>query len=89
MEIAASFLRMSKPMAAICRGPQLLVSAGLPSGRRATCHRSVRQELKQAGAVYRDAEVVADGNLITSRYPADLPAFMREVIMDAQSSALS
>lgn len=80
LEIAASFMRTNKPVAAICHGPQLLISAGLLKNRRATCYQSVAPELKQAGAAYQDAEVVVDGNLITSRKPADLPAFMREIM---------
>lgn len=80
LQIAASFCRASKPVAAICHGRQLLVSAGLLRNRRATCHQSVAPELKLAGAVYQDAEVVVDGNLITSRKPGDLPAFMREIM---------
>jgi len=86
VEIAASFLRTNKPVAAICHGPQLLVSAGLLRNRRATCYQSVAPELKQAGAVYQDAEVVVDGNLITSRKPADLPAFMREIMKMLQTT---
>ncbi len=80
LEITASFFRTNKPVAAICHGPQLLVSAGLLADRRATGYQSVVPELKQAGAVYQDAEVVVDGNLITSRKPGDLPAFMREIM---------
>jgi protease I len=49
-------------------------------GRRATCAPSVAEELQQAGAEYEDREVVVDGNLVTSRRPADLPAFMREIV---------
>lgn len=49
-------------------------------GRRATCYHSVAEELKEAGALYEDSEVVVDGNLVTSRQPSDLPAFMRETI---------
>jgi protease I len=49
-------------------------------GRRATCAPSVAEELKQAGALYEDQEVVVDGKLVTSRQPADLPAFMREML---------
>jgi protease I len=86
LEIAASFLRTNKPVAAICHGPQLLVSAGLLRNRRATCYQSVAPELKQAGAVYHDTEVVVDGNLITSRKPADLPAFMREIMKMIRSA---
>ena len=80
LEIARSFFARSKPDAAICHGPQILISAGLMQGRRATCYRSVADELKKAGALYDDQEVVVDANLVTSREPADLPAFMRETM---------
>ena len=80
LEIARNFFAHSKPVAAICHGPQILVSAGLLRGRRATCYTSVADELKQAGALYEDREVVVDANLVTSRQPADLPAFMRETM---------
>jgi protease I len=80
LEIARSFFAGSKPVAAICHGPQTLISAGLLKGRHATCYSSVADELKEAGALYEDREVVVDGNLVTSRKPADLPAFMREIM---------
>lgn len=67
-------------MAAICHGPQTLISAGLMKGRHAICYSSVAPEMKKAGALYEDREVMVDGNLITSRQPSDLPAFMREII---------
>jgi len=80
LEIARSFFAHVKPVAAICHGPQILISAGLLMGRRATCYLSVADELKEAGTLYEDREVVVDGNLVTSRQPADLPAFMRETM---------
>jgi protease I len=80
LEIARSFFACNKPVAAICHGPQILISAGPMQGRRATCYRSVADELKEAGALYEDREVVVDANLVTSRQPADLPAFMRETM---------
>jgi len=80
LEIARSFFAQNKPVAAICHGPQILISAGLLQGRRATCYRSVAAELKEAGAFYEDREVVVDANLVTSRQPTDLPAFMRETM---------
>jgi protease I len=80
LEIARSFFAAGKPVTAICHGPQILISAGLLQGRRATCYRSVADELKEAGALYEDREVVVDANLVTSRQPADLPAFMRETM---------
>lgn len=77
--IARHFLQADKPVAAICHGPQLLIATGLMVGRTATCYRAVRQELEAAGVNYLDREVVVDANLITSRQPADIPAFMRAI----------
>jgi protease I len=78
--VALAFMQWGKPVAAICHGPQILITAGVMQGRRATCAPSVAEELQQAGAEYEDSEVVVDGNLVTSRKPADLPAFMREIV---------
>lgn len=80
LEIARHFFQKNKPVAAICHGPQTLISAGLLKGRHATCYKTVAPEMEEAGALYEDKEVVVDGNLITSRQPADLPAFMREMM---------
>jgi protease I len=80
LEICRSFFAHNKPVAAICHGPQTLISAGLLKGRRATCYQSVGEEMREAGALYEDSEVVVDGNLITSRQPSDIPAFMREIM---------
>lgn len=78
--IARAFFGADKPVGAICHGPQILVSAGLLNGRRATCYRTVAEELRAAGAEYQDSEVVVDGRLVTARQPGDLPAFMRELV---------
>jgi protease I len=80
LEIARIFFAGSKTVAAICHGPQILISAGLLKGRHATCYMAVADELKEAGGLYEDREVVVDANLITSRKPSDLPAFMREAM---------
>lgn len=80
LEIARHFFLKNKPVSAICHGPQTLITAGLLKGRHATCYKSVAEEMKNAGAVYEDKEVVVDGNLVTSRQPSDLPAFMRETL---------
>ncbi len=80
LKIVKHFFDKDKPVFAICHGPQILISAGLLKGRHATCYRSVAPELKEAGAIYEDKEVVVDGNLVTSRQPSDLPAFLREAI---------
>ena len=68
------------PIASICHGGSLLVSANVVRGRKVTSFHSIEIDLINAGARYIDREVVVDGNLITSRTPDDLPAFMREVI---------
>ena len=80
IRIAQDFFRRNKPVAAICHGPQILITAGVLKGRRATCYHSVAAELEESGALYEDREVVVDGNLVTSRQPSDLPAFMREIV---------
>ena len=80
IDIVNDFASSGIPMAAICHGPQILVTARLLRGKRATCYTTVADELREAGALYEDAPVVVDGNLVTSRIPADLPDFMREVM---------
>ncbi len=85
IEIAKHFFEKNKTIAAICHGPQILISAGFLKGRHATCYRSVAKEMRESGAIYEDKEVVVDGNLITSRQPSDLPYFMREVIKKIKS----
>ncbi len=80
LDIARHFFAANRPVGAICHGPQILVSAGLLHGRRATCYHTVAAELQEAGALYEDSDVVVDERLVTSRQPADLPAFMREMM---------
>lgn len=67
-----------KPVAAICHGPWLLVDAGVLKGRKATSFFAIKNDVANAGATWSDAEVMVDGNLVTSRKPDDLPAFCRE-----------
>jgi len=71
---------LGKVIAAICHGPQLLISADIVRGRRVTSWPSVAVDLRNAGAEWVDAPVVQDGNLITSRKPADLPRFNKAII---------
>lgn len=80
LELSRHFFRENKPVAAICHGVQTLISAGLVENRKATCYIGIRDDLKIAGALYRDEEVVVDGNLVTSRHPGDLYAFGRELV---------
>lgn len=81
-DIARSFFARNKPVGAICHGPYTLISAGLVKGRRLTSywHDGVPEEIRKGGGVWQDKDVVVDGNLVSSRWPADLPAFMREVM---------
>jgi protease I len=71
---------LGKVVAAICHGPQLLISAEIVRGRRITSWPSVAVDLRNAGADWIDAPVVQDRNLITSRKPADLPRFNKAII---------
>ncbi|MFQ5945394.1 MAG: type 1 glutamine amidotransferase domain-containing protein [Anaerolineae bacterium] len=80
VDLVRSADQQGKLVAAICHAPWLLISAEIVSGRRATCYFSIKDDLVNAGATYLDQEVVVDGNLITSRRPADLPAFCRAII---------
>jgi len=69
-----------KVIAAICEGLQMLIEADVVRGKRATCWKSVTTDLKNAGATFIDASVVVDGNIVTSRFPADLTKFCQEAI---------
>jgi protease I len=82
LAITRSFFAKGKAVASICHGPWTLADAGVVKGRHVTSywHDGVPEDLKQAGAIYEDASVVVDGNLVTSRWPPDLPDFMREVM---------
>ncbi len=79
LEIVRQFDAKGKPIAAICHGPQILISAGIMKGRTATSYPQVAKELKEAGASYLDEPVVVDKNLITSRMPKDLAKFMQAI----------
>jgi protease I len=71
---------LGKLIAAVCHGPQLLISAGIVNGRRLTSWPSVAVDLKNAGAIWVDEPVVRDGNIITSRRPSDLSVFNNAII---------
>jgi protease I len=76
-QIVRQAMEGGKPLAVICHGPWLLVSAGLTEGRRLTSYHSLADDVRNAGGTWVDEEVVVDGNLITSRDPDDLPAFIK------------
>lgn len=74
------FFSAGKPVAAICHGPQTLISAGVVNGRKMTSYPSIKQDMINAGVNWVDEEVVVDQGLVTSRSPKDLPAFNRKMI---------
>jgi protease I len=73
-----AFMDADKPVFAICHGPQLLITARLVRGRKMTAWKTIQDDLAQVGANVGDLEVVVDKNLVTSRQPSDIPAFIRE-----------
>ena len=80
IELVRKAYELGKVVATICHGPQLLISANIVRGRKLTSWPSIAVDLENAGAEWVDAPVVQDGNLITSRKPADLPRFNKTII---------
>ena len=80
VDLARDTMEAGKPVAAICHGPQLLISADVLRGRTLTCWPSIAVDVKNAGGLYVDKPVVEDGNLITSRKPDDVPMFSEAII---------
>ena len=80
IKFANDMVNAGKVIAAICHGGWLLCSTNVYKGRKATCFMAIRDDIKNAGAEYVDADCVVDGNLITSRRPDDLPAFCKAIL---------
>jgi len=80
LKLVSTMAEQGKVVAAICHGPWVLCSTQALKGKKATCFFAIKDDVSNAGAKYSDAEVVRDGNLITSRKPDDLPAFMQNII---------
>jgi protease I len=80
VDLARDAMAAGKPVAAICHGPQVLISANVLRGRTVTCWPSIAIDVKNAGGLYVDKPVVEDGNLITSRKPDDVPAFSEAIV---------
>lgn len=80
VEFVRGFFRASKPVASICHGPQVLIEADAVRERRLTSFHSIKTDLKNAGAMWQDTEVVVDNGLVTSRDPNDLPAFNTKMV---------
>src|SRR5436305_3022015 len=79
-QVAQEMDRAGKPIAVICHGGWLLISAGLVRGRRITSWATLQDDMRNAGADWHDREVIRDRNLVSSRKPDDLPAFNRETV---------
>jgi protease I len=80
VQFVKAFFDNGKPVAAICHGPWLLVEADVARGRKLTSWPSLRTDIRNAGGEWTDQEVVTDRGLVTSRKPADIPAFNKKVI---------
>jgi protease I len=86
VDLTRDMMEAGKPVAAICHGPQLLISAVALRGRTLTCWPSIAIDVKNAGGLYVDKPVVEDGNLITSRKPDDVPVFSEAIIQALRRS---
>jgi protease I len=84
VRLTSTMAEQGKVVAAICHGPWVLCSTQALKGRKVTCFFAIKDDVINAGAKYLDAEVVRDGNIITSRKPDDLPAFMRTIMQAVQ-----
>jgi protease I len=80
LEFIDGFFATGKPVAAICHAPWTLIDAGVVDGRRMTSWPSLKTDLRNAGADWVDREVVVDKGLVSSRKPADIPAFNKKMI---------
>ena len=80
IDLVSAMAEQGKVVAAICHGPWMLCSTQALKGRKVTSFFSIKDDVCNAGATYVDAEVVRDGNLITSRKPDDLPAFLQAIL---------
>ena len=80
LRLVSDMAEQGKVVAAICHGPWVLCSTQALKGRKVTSFSSIKDDLTNAGADWTDAEVVRDGNLITSRKPDDLPAFLQAIM---------
>jgi protease I len=78
VDFTRAFMESGKPVFAICHGPQLLLTADQVAGRHMTAWKTVQGDLRKAGADVVDEEVTVDRNLVTSRQPSDIPAFIQK-----------
>ncbi len=81
-EFVRAIDQQGKPIFVICHGPWLLVSAALVNGRKLTSWPTLQDDIRNAGGLWEDREVLVDKNWISSRKPDDIPAFNREIIRE-------
>jgi protease I len=86
IRLVSTMAEQGKPVAAICHGLWMLCSTQALKGRKATCFFAIKDDVINAGGKYVDAEVIRDGNIISSRKPDDLPAFMQTLIQAARET---
>ncbi|MBW6421920.1 type 1 glutamine amidotransferase [Rhizobium sp. XQZ8] len=84
VKVVRDFVKSGKPVAAICHGPWLLVEADALRGRKATSYHSIRTDIRNAGASWKDEAVVVDNGIITSRSPKDLPQFVEKIVEEVR-----
>ncbi len=87
VDFVKGFFNAGKPVAAICHGPWTLIEAGVVQDRRVTSYPSIKTDLRNAGAHWVDEEVVVDNGLVTSRKPADIPAFNKKMVEEFAEGA--
>lgn len=84
VQLVRQFISSGKPVAAICHGPWLLIEADALRGRKATSYPSIRTDMRNAGANWKDEAVVTDNGIITSRSPKDLAQFVAKIVEEVE-----
>ena len=80
LDFVKSMFKLKKPIASICHGPWVLISAGIMRGKKATCYKGCKDDLVNAGAIYIDEPVVVDGTIVTAQHFKDNAAWMKETL---------